>query len=126
MDPPESSISQENPQQIERVCRVPGVQLAPEKRSGPIHMLVYLSITINNQQGELRLPVDKLKRPTDAVATWLSKKVCTRRELESLLTPFTTPVRSFDKGDYFYGDDLSPECSKTKAPSHLPECIIPT
>ena len=72
--------------QLERVYKVLGVQLAPEKKDGPTHMLVYLSITIDSQQGELRLPADKLQRLTDAVATWLSKKKCTRKELESLIS----------------------------------------
>lgn len=85
MGPPESSICQENLRQLETLCKHLGVQLAPEKRDGPAPVLVFLGIIIDTLRGELRLPPEKLHRLTDAVITWLAKKACTRRELESLI-----------------------------------------
>lgn len=85
LGPPESSICMESLQKLEKVCQHLGVPLAPEKKDGPAQVLVFLGIIIDTRQGELRLPSDKLHRLIDEVDKWLSKRACTRRELESLI-----------------------------------------
>ena len=67
---------------LEAVCHRLGVPLAPNKREGPSCILVFIIDTI---RGELRLQIDKLQRLLSMVDTWLSKRSCTRRELESLI-----------------------------------------
>ena len=60
--------------------------LAPEKKDGPSPVLTFLGIIINTLQGQLKVPADKLQRLLDDVSSWLSKRACTRRELESLIS----------------------------------------
>ena len=83
--PPESSICQEHLDTLEKECTCLGVLLAPEKREGPSPVINFLGIIIDTLLGQLRLPDDKLQRLMQVVSEWLSRKVCTRRELESLI-----------------------------------------
>ena len=48
-------------------------------------MITFLGIIIDTLQGQLRLPEDKLQRMMQMVTEWLPRKVCTRKELESLI-----------------------------------------
>ena len=54
--------------------------MAADKSEGPVTALVYLSIVIDTMAGELRFPDSKLPR-----LKTLPKRVCRRRELESLI-----------------------------------------
>lgn len=83
MGPLGSSLCQEYLGILEALCAYLGVPLAPEKKEGPTPILVFLGIITDTLKGELRLPADKLQRLLQAVTTWLSKRACTRRELES-------------------------------------------
>ena len=85
MGPPNSATCAVNLRILEAVCHRLGVPLAPNKREGPSCVLVFLGIIIDTTRGELRLPIDKLQRLLSTVDTWLSKRSCTRRELESLI-----------------------------------------
>ena len=85
MGPPQSDACKANLHTLQTVCARLGVPLAPEKQEGPTTTLTFLGIVIDTVRGELRLPTDKLQRLLSAVDMWLSKKVCTRRELESLI-----------------------------------------
>ena len=70
---------------LQRVCNELGVPLAPEKQDGPAEVLTFLGIEINTIRQELRLPMEKLRRLLLMVNEWECQKVCTRRELESLI-----------------------------------------
>ena len=70
---------------LKRVCSWLGVPLAAHKREGPSMKLTFLGIEIDTIRGTLRLPVDKLECLISILAEWGDKKVCTRRELESLV-----------------------------------------
>ena len=59
--------------------------MADHKREGPATCLTYLGIEIDTMAGQLRLPHEKLQRLQDQLEEWGDKKVCTRRELESLI-----------------------------------------
>ena len=85
MGPPQSDACKANLHTLQTVCARLGVPLAPEKQEGPTTTLTFLGIVIDTVRGELRLPADKLQRLLSAVDMWLSKKACTRRELESLI-----------------------------------------
>ena len=62
-----------------------GLPLAPDKQDGPTTVIVFLRIVIDTVSQELRLPEDKLGRLLETVTEWKDRKVCTRREMESLV-----------------------------------------
>ena len=62
-----------------------GVPLAPDKQDGPTTVIVFLGIIIDTTCQELRLPEDKLRRLLETVTEWKDQKVCTRRDMESLV-----------------------------------------
>ena len=66
-------------------CNRLGVPIAAHKTKGPSSCLVFLGIEIDTVAGELRLPADKLQRLQTLLQQWGDKKVCTRKELESLV-----------------------------------------
>lgn len=66
-------------------CRL-GVPIDAHETEGPSTCLVFLSIERDTVAGEPRLPQDKLARLQGLLHQWGDKKVCTRRELESLVS----------------------------------------
>ena len=62
-----------------------GVPLAEHKRDGPTTCLTYLGIEVDTVAGQLRLPAEKLERLRTLLQEWGDRKVCQRRELESLI-----------------------------------------
>ena len=61
------------------------IPMAAHKREGPTTCLVILGIEIDTQAGELRLPTNKLERLCSLLQEWGDKRVCARKELESLI-----------------------------------------
>ena len=70
---------------LEDECRTLGVTLAQEKQVGPSTCLTFLGIKINTVSGRLELPADKLSSLQQEVDNWTMRRVCRKRELESLL-----------------------------------------
>ena len=70
---------------LQRECCGLGVPIAPHKTVGPTTCLVFLGIEIDTLAGELRLPQEKLSRLQSLLTHWGDKKVCNRKELESLI-----------------------------------------
>ena len=68
-----------------RTCADLGVPLAMDKLEGPTACLTFLGIEIDTTAGILRLPREKLDRIHALLEQWTGKKVCIRRELESLI-----------------------------------------
>ena len=68
-----------------QVASTLGVAIASHKTEGPTTSLVYLGIEVDTVAGELRLPQDKLQRIRAHLSQWGDRKVCTQRELESLI-----------------------------------------
>eukprot|EP00731_Ephydatia_muelleri_P011790 Em0006g684a len=66
-------------------CAELGVPLALDKCEGPSTCLTFLGIELDTKTRTLRLPRDKLARILDTLETWQEKKVCRRKELESLV-----------------------------------------
>ena len=62
-----------------------GLPLSVKKTTGPSKVLEYLGVILDSEQMEARLPLDKLRRITDAVNSFQSRTSCTKRELLSLL-----------------------------------------
>ena len=70
---------------FEEECTELGVTLAPEKTEGPTTKLVFLGIEVDSVTGRLSLPADKLARLRSELQSWVSRRACRRRELESLV-----------------------------------------
>ena len=66
-------------------CSKLGIPLATHKSEGPATSINFLSIVIDTVAEELRLPEEKLDRLRMLLVEWRDKKVCTRRDLESLI-----------------------------------------
>ena len=66
-------------------CAELGVPLALDKCEGPSTCLTFLGIELDTKTRTLRLPRDKLARILDTLETCQEKKVCRRKELESLV-----------------------------------------
>ena len=85
MGPPASGVCGENLERILAVCKELGVPLAMDKLEGPSYCLTFLGIEIDTRAGVLRLPADKLSRLKEAMTSWVARKSCRRRQLESLI-----------------------------------------
>lgn len=62
-----------------------GVPVAAHKTEGPSTLVAFLGILIDSERFELRFPTENIQRLKSLLASWSSRKACTRRELESLL-----------------------------------------
>ena len=81
--------------------------MASEKREGPRPVITFLGIIIDTMQGQLRLPEDKLQRMMQIVTEWLPHKVCTRRELESLIGTLQHACKVIRPGRSFFRRAIS-------------------
>ena len=70
---------------LQSVCTRLGVPLAKHKTEGPATRITFLGITIDTQAGQLSLPDEKLERLRFLLVSWGDHKVCTKKELESLV-----------------------------------------
>ena len=70
---------------VTQACATLGVPLAEHKREGPTTCLTFLGIEVDTVASQLRLPQDKLCRLRSLLEVWRDRKVCERRELESLV-----------------------------------------
>ena len=61
------------------------IPIADHKTEGPTTKLTYLGIEIDTLRGEPRLPHLKLQRLHSALLDWGDRKVCSQKELESLI-----------------------------------------
>ena len=101
MGPPQSPTCSNNLTEIKDICSMLGIPLALEKVKGPSDGLTFLGITLDSQSMQALLPDDKLQRIRLQVASWLSRKKATKREILSLVgllqhaTKVVTPGRTF-------------------------------
>ena len=66
-------------------CGLLGTPLAQEKCKGPSSILTFLGIEMDTTNMQLRLPREKLDRLYQLITEWSIKKLCTKRELDSLI-----------------------------------------
>jgi hypothetical protein len=83
--PPSTTVCAEAMATLDRTCSQLGVPIAEHKRDGPTTCLTYLGIEIDTACGQLHLPPEKLHRLQTLLEEWGDRKVCGRRELESLI-----------------------------------------
>jgi hypothetical protein len=82
---PHSSQCADSLKMVVDTCAELGVPLALDKCEGPRTRLTFLGIELDTETRSLRLPRDKLTRIQDTLDTWRERKVCRRKELESLV-----------------------------------------
>lgn len=70
---------------LNRTCTELGVPIAEHKRDGPTTCLTYLGIEVDTKASQLRLPQEKLRRLRALLGEWGDRRVCERRQLESLI-----------------------------------------
>ena len=61
------------------------IPTADEKQEGPATLIIFLGILLDTEQLEARLPPEKLAQIKAELVSWLTKKTCTKRELQSLI-----------------------------------------
>ena len=83
--PPRSSECADALATLDDVCSRLGIPLAQHKRDGPTTCLMFLGVEVDTEAAELRLPQAKLERLRSLLEDWGDRKVCGRRELESLV-----------------------------------------
>ena len=83
--PPSSPVCGDNLHHMLAVCQRLGVPVAKSKCAGPASTMVFLGFEIDTIGKTVKLPTPKLQRTLSLVKVWMGKKVCKRRELESLL-----------------------------------------
>ena len=67
------------------LCHQLNIPLSLDKLEGPSTCLSFLGIEIDTTAWVLRLPADKLQALLTELATWSTKKTCTKRQLLSLI-----------------------------------------
>ena len=85
LGPPVQPTCQRDLDILMSTCAELKVPLAEGKREGPSTKLTFLGIEVDTDTGHLRLPTEKLDRLKGILREWRDRKVCTRRELESLI-----------------------------------------
>ena len=99
--PPNCSQCATNCRIIFGMCELLGVPLASDKCQGPCTQLDYLGFSLDTTLMTVSLPQDKLTRLSDLLASWSSRKVCTKHDLDSLIgqlqhaSAIIKPGRSF-------------------------------
>ena len=83
--PPDSPQCAHNLAVALAVCKRLGLPLHPGKCVGPATVLVVLGIELDSVSQIARLPAEKLSALKDLISSWLPRKCCNRRELESLI-----------------------------------------
>jgi len=77
------------------------IPLSASKTCGPSCQIEYLGIILDTVKMEARLPLDKLKRISTLVATFMTIKSCTKRQLLSLLGHMVFATRVIVPGRTF-------------------------
>ena len=83
--PPNSPQCAQNLSTSVAVCKRLGSPLHPGKCVEPTPVLTVLGIELDSLAQVARLPADKLQVLRDLICSWLPRKWCFRRELESLI-----------------------------------------
>ena len=83
--PPHSPVCAEVLDILKQTYAELGVPIAEHKRDGPTTCLTYLGIEVDTVASQLRLPQGKLQNLQTLLSEWGGRKVCKRRQLETLI-----------------------------------------
>ena len=90
-----------NLQLILEVCKELGVTVANEKCKGPSVCIVFLGIELDSVNMEMWLPQEKLEWLRETITSWRGSKVCTKRELLSLIGQLSHECKVVKPGRIF-------------------------
>ena len=82
--PPESGECGQGLRLALETCKEVGFPVSDQKTVGPVTVITILGIEVDSVRCELRLPQDKLAKLKVLLKAWRRRKVCTKRELQSL------------------------------------------
>ena len=85
ISPPHLPQGQESLSRLRQLWGELGVPISEHKTDGPTTCLVFLGFEIDTVTGKLRLPGEKLQRLQALLRQWGDRKVCSRKDLESLV-----------------------------------------
>ena len=86
---------------MQAICKFLGVPVAQDKTVGPVSSITYLGIEIDAVNQIIRLPPDKLRDASAKIATWTSRRKCTKRDLLSLLGTLSFAAKVVQPGRLF-------------------------
>jgi hypothetical protein len=78
-----------------------GLPLAIEKVEGPATRIVFLGFELDSQGMQVRLPVVKLRELQALIKSWVGRKTCVKKELESLAGKLAHAARVVKPGKTF-------------------------
>jgi hypothetical protein len=116
--PPSTTIAAASRVVVEHVFNNLNVPIAHHKTEGPSTCLTFLGIQIDTMLLQLSIPADKVKRLQELLRRWSSKKVSTRKELESLLGHLSYAATVIRPGRMFLRN-LFALLSRLKHPTHF-------
>ena len=82
---PDSDECAQNLARALGTCTELGVPVATHKLEGPTTALIFLGVEIDTVLSQLRLPVEKLRRLKESLASWVVRRSCRKRDLLSLI-----------------------------------------
>ena len=101
MGEPRTNECERNMRIIHTICELLEAPLSLEKCIGLTLTLTYLRFEFDTATMEIRLPRKKLEQIKQLIGSWISRKACTTKQLESLIgelqhfTAVVRPRRSF-------------------------------
>ena len=78
-----------------------GLPVAQDKREGPGRILTFLGFELDSSALEIRLPPAKLAELQRLITTWVGRKSCSKKELESLIGKLGHASRAVVPGKTF-------------------------
>ena len=85
VEAPETSDCARSMRAFKEVCGRKGMPLDDGKEEGPATVLTFLGMELDTQQGEVRLPRERLLGLTKKLEEWKGMKSCRKRELLSVV-----------------------------------------
>jgi hypothetical protein len=102
------------------VCEHLGFPIATDKLEGPVTCTTFLSILIDADQQELRLPADdKLQALNLELAQWRTTRKTTKRNLMSLIGKLSFAARVVPAGRLFFRRLIDLSTTATRLHEHV-------
>ena len=79
------SIAQASYQFLVELLSKLGLEISVKKLVPPSHRAICLGVEIDTHERTVSIPAEKLERICELVEQWSTKKICTKRQLQSLL-----------------------------------------
>ena len=95
-----------------------GFPVSRNKIERPATCITFLGVLIDTNAFELRLPADKLQRMRSMVSSWSTRKLCRRKDLESLLGHLSHAAKVVRPGRTFLRE-LFRLLHLTRSPHHF-------